>query len=75
MKLITAKYRGKCIACGATFAAGTPIGWNGPRQPYHVSCSGKVPSVSIVTRFNSGAEVYVNRAGRCLDAPCCGCCS
>jgi hypothetical protein len=30
---------------------------------------------SYVTTFNSGASVYVNRNGRCEDAPCCGCCS
>tara|TARA_R110000868_G_scaffold207722_1_gene456706 strand:+ start:1379 stop:1642 length:264 start_codon:yes stop_codon:yes gene_type:complete len=30
---------------------------------------------STYTRFSSGAEVYTNRAGRCEDAPCCGCCS
>lgn len=30
---------------------------------------------STYTRFNSGAEVYTNRNGRCEDAPCCGCCS
>lgn len=30
---------------------------------------------SRYTRFSSGAEVFTNHAGRCLDAPCCGCCS
>ena len=30
---------------------------------------------SNYTRFSSGAEVFSNRAGRCEDAPCCGCCS
>lgn len=30
---------------------------------------------SNVARFSSGAEVYVNKRGRCEDAPCCGCCS
>jgi hypothetical protein len=30
---------------------------------------------STYTRFNSGAEVYTNRNGRCEDAPCCGCCT
>ena len=30
---------------------------------------------SSYTRFSSGAEVFTNRAGRCIDAPCCGCCS
>jgi len=32
-------------------------------------------SVSTVTRFPSGEEIYTNRRGRCEDAPCCGCCS
>lgn len=27
------------------------------------------------TRFSSGAESFRNPAGRCEDAPCCGCCS
>lgn len=31
--------------------------------------------VSNVYRFSSEAEVYVNKNGRCIDAPCCGCCS
>ncbi len=30
---------------------------------------------SNYTRFNSGAEIYTNKRGRCEDAPCCGCCS
>jgi len=30
---------------------------------------------SRYTRFNSGAEVWQNERGRCIDAPCCGCCS
>ena len=32
-------------------------------------------AVSHYTRFSSGAEVFVNKRGRCEDAPCCGCCS
>lgn len=30
---------------------------------------------SRYTRFAGGGEHYVNRQGRCIDAPCCGCCS
>ena len=30
---------------------------------------------STLTRFSSGAEVITNRRGRCIDAPCCGCCT
>ncbi len=25
--------------------------------------------------LSSGAELYRNKAGRCEDAPCCGCCN
>lgn len=28
-----------------------------------------------VFRFSSGAVSTQNRRGRCIDAPCCGCCS
>ena len=30
---------------------------------------------SDYTRFSGGGEMYVNKRGRCEDAPCCGCCS
>lgn len=30
---------------------------------------------SVVSTFNSGDSVMVNRRGRCEDAPCCGCCT
>lgn len=30
---------------------------------------------SNYTRFAGGGEHYVNKRGRCEDAPCCGCCS
>ncbi len=30
---------------------------------------------SHYTRFAGGGEAYVNKRGRCEDAPCCGCCS
>jgi hypothetical protein len=36
---------------------------------------GRSRYVSNYTRFASGAEYYVNKRGRCEDAPCCGCCS
>jgi len=31
--------------------------------------------VSNYTQFSDGTEYYVNKKGRCEDAPCCGCCS
>jgi hypothetical protein len=45
-------------------------------RAYRGAAGLRVPrGVSHYTRFSSGAEVYVNRNGRCEDAPCCGCCS
>jgi hypothetical protein len=32
-------------------------------------------SVSSLWRGADGREYYRNRAGRCEDAPCCGCCN
>jgi len=37
--------------------------------------SSRSRTTSTYTRFNSGAESFTNRRGRCEDAPCCGCCS
>jgi hypothetical protein len=31
--------------------------------------------VSHVFNFGNGREYYRNKAGRCKDAPCCGCCT
>ncbi len=31
--------------------------------------------VSDVWRTAGGREYYRNKAGRCIDAPCCGCCN
>jgi len=31
--------------------------------------------VSHVIDFGSGRQYYRNKAGRCEDAPCCGCCT
>lgn len=36
---------------------------------------GRRPAGSgVYTRFSSGAEVFRNAKGTCIDAPCCGCC-
>lgn len=31
--------------------------------------------VSDIFDFGSGRQYYRNKAGRCEDAPCCGCCT
>ena len=81
MRTITLKYAGTCRDCGASLAVGSKAVWYGRGKVYGIGCheSTSGPSRgetrSTYTRFSSGAEVYTNRAGRCEDAPCCGCCS
>ncbi len=41
----------------------------------HMALVRALPDVLHVTTFSSGDHHFVNRAGRCEDAPCCGCCS
>jgi hypothetical protein len=53
-------------------AAGPPQLTPRPPRPTYPSRS---RYRSNYTRFSSGAEQYRNKAGRCEDAPCCGCCS
>jgi hypothetical protein len=78
----TNKYSGSCHVCGADVKAraGYLDGKRGRR--WLVACqecvgsgAGKSRAGITVTRFSSGAEVYRNARGRCIDAPCCGCCS
>jgi hypothetical protein len=46
-----------------------------PRPAKPARGRGRGRGGSSSARFSSGAEVYTNRAGRCEDAPCCGCCT
>ncbi len=44
----------------------------GPIEPHH---GRRTTPRRITTRFMGGGEIYRNANGRCIDAPCCGCCS
>ncbi len=48
-----------------------------PAAREHAYAAGRGPRKygSRYTRFSGGGEHFVNRRGRCEDAPCCGCCS
>lgn len=71
------RYAGTCEYCGCRVPAngGECQKLAGRWVVSHITCFKEGKSNVIVTRFNSGAEVYQNRKGRCEDAPCCGCCS
>ena len=67
MKMI-AKYHGKCARTGAAIRPGDSITFTPARKPVLVQ------RVSDVITFGDNT-FYRNKAGRCEDAPCCGCCT
>lgn len=73
----TNKYPARCATCRVQVPAnGGTLTKRGRRWIVnHLDCKAAGAPRVMVTRFSSGAEVYQNVGGRCIDAPCCGCCS
>lgn len=83
-KIMLAKYRGRCALSGAPIYPGDQITYDTATkkaflcEPGDCRVSGaylgQKNRVSDV--FNiGGQEYYRNKHGRCVDAPCCGCCT
>lgn len=68
---MNAKYPGTCAATGRQFNAGDLIDYNKAKKRAVLVAENK----PIEIRFASGATFYRNARGRCIDAPCCGCCT
>jgi len=68
------KYKGDCETCGEIVNPGSGLlSKRGARWIVrHVSCD--KPRIHII-EFSSGAVEYQNANGKCIDAPCCGCCT
>lgn len=70
------QYPATCAVCDCSVPANggvlkhTKRGW----QVRHIACESGKTSVIEVT-MSSGAKMRKNVNGRCIDAPCCGCCS
>jgi hypothetical protein len=89
--IVPNKYAGACQKCGAHVRAkaGQLIktdGKFGVLCSLHQDPAHELPAFtprqnhykrahSGYIRFSSGAVMYQNPNGRCIDAPCCGCCS
>lgn len=71
---MTAKYDGVCRATGARILAGDIIDYIGGRA---VLIERRRSAVDSITLFgdNGPRTYYQNARGRCIDAPCCGCCT
>ena len=71
------RYAGRCVACGTYVPAGegTATKWRGDKR-YQLTCTACTSTPEQhVTVFSSGHRQYTNARGRCIDAPCCGCCT
>jgi hypothetical protein len=68
---MNAKYAGRCALTGKPFNAGDLIDYNKAKKRAILVAENE----PIEIRFASGATFYRNARGRCIDAPCCGCCT
>jgi len=70
MKTMRAKYAGTCEKTGAPIKAGDTIQYNTRTRRAYLAPAG------LVILYNNGRPQYFmrNPRGRCIDAPCCGCC-
>lgn len=74
------KYPGQCFLCGGHVPAKGGllhrVSGRRARVPVHLSCADAGAPTVIEFRTGDGRLIgHQNRAGRCEDAPCCGCCS
>jgi hypothetical protein len=74
MATITAKYAGRCAITGARIIAGDLIEWSRGRAVLIKRAPSGVASITLIG--DQGPKTfYRNNRGRCIDAPCCGCCT
>jgi hypothetical protein len=66
-----ARYPGTCAKTGRAIRPGDVIAFTAARKAVLVQ---QQHGVSDTIRFGDRV-FYRNRAGRCEDAPCCGCCT
>ena len=83
-KTMLAKYRGRCALSGAPIYPGDQITYDTATKKAFLcepgDCNvtgaylGQKKRISDVFSIG-GHEYYRNKQGRCIDAPCCGCCT
>ena len=75
-----ARYPGTCARTGRAIKPGDVITFTSARkavlvqQQHNAGSDNVTPYVSDTVQFGD-RTFYRNRAGRCEDAPCCGCCT
>lgn len=72
---MTARYSGVCADTGAEIKPGDLIQYDrASKRTVLIQSQAAGRYISDVFR-TSGGTFYRNKAGRCEDAPCCGCCT
>jgi hypothetical protein len=72
--VMTAKYRGACARTGAAILPGDLIDYKRGKAVLLKRKPAGVDSITLIAEH--GARTYYRNArGRCIDAPCCGCCT
>ena len=80
IRQMTAKFNGRDAITGAPIRKGDDIqyctetrrAWLAEHDDARHDSSGRY--ISDIFRMG-GREYYRNKGGRCIDAPCCGCCT
>ena len=72
IKTMRARYPGRCAATGAPFKPGALIYYDQATKRATLA-----PVLNTITFSGERGPVHFirNAAGRCEDAPCCGCCT
>lgn len=69
------RYPGICASCGTAVKAREGVLAPGRHRKWEVRC-GAPRCGTVVDTFGIGGKEYIRNArGRCIDAPCCGCCT
>ena len=80
LKTMRAKYPGKCTRSGARINPGDFVIYNTANKTAELEPDADRLTFTTSARVSDvysigGREFYRNKAGRCEDAPCCGCCN
>jgi len=80
IKTMIAKYKGTCARTGAPIRPGDEIQYDTATRKAWITDEDDRMTITS-NRYVSdvfqigGHEYYQNKNGRCIDAPCCGCCT
>jgi hypothetical protein len=74
MMEIIARYPGHCATTGKPFSKGDLINYDKAKKTAVLVAENRSESITFSADGRS-STFYRNSRGRCIDAPCCGCCT